>query len=155
MYLSLREKGVQKYLQIDILADPRRALKPVPQKYLKALGNFALWLFGDDKRLPLFTDSRKVTNFGRILENKDALEYLERTESPKFEVAHQLAGGDEPEIATLLERAADNIELSLTRAHLYKKSKGIRKAVSRLIADAMQISEIFPDIKAQAEKDRK
>lgn len=155
MYLSLRAKGVQKYLQIDILAEPKKARKPVPTRHLKALGNFALWLFGDDNRLPLFTDSRQVDNFGKILESREAIEYLERTESPKFEVAHQLAGGDEPEIAKLLEKAADNIELSLTRVHLYKKSKDIRKAVSRLGADSMQLLEIFPDIKTQIERESK
>ena len=152
MYLSLREKGVQQYLQIDILADPDRAQKPVPRKHLKALGNFAMWLFGDANRLPLFTDSRQVTNFGRILESREALKYLERTESPKFEIAHQLAGGDEPELARLLATAADNVELALTRVHLYKKSKDIRSAVSRLGADTMQLLNIFPDIKTQVEK---
>lgn len=155
MYLSLREKGVQKYLQIDTMADPKKALKPVPQKHLKALGNFALWLFGDDRRFPLFTDSRQVTNFGRILESKEAIEYLDRTETPKFEVAHQLAGGDEPEIAKLLETAADNIELALTRVHLYKKSKDIQQAVKRLGADSIQLIGIFPEIKIQIEKDSK
>ncbi|MGB8656485.1 MAG: hypothetical protein WCE90_01705 [Candidatus Zixiibacteriota bacterium] len=154
MFLSLREKGVQKFLQIAIMAEPKKAQKPVPRTHLKALGNFALWLFGDENREPLFTDSRQVTKFGRILESRDALEYLERTENPNFEVAHQLAGGDEPEIAKQLEKAADNIEVSLTRVHLYKKSKDIRKAVSRLVADSMQLFEIFPDIKTQVEKDR-
>lgn len=153
MFLSLREKGVQKFLQIDIMAEPRKAQKPVPKTHLKALSNFALWLFGAENRDPLFTDSRQVTNFGRILESKEAIEYLERTESPKFEVALQLAGGDEPEIAKLLEAAADNIELSLTRVHLYKKSKDIQNAVKRLGADSMQLLKIFPDIKVQTEKD--
>ena len=153
MYLSLRERGVQQYLQIDILAEPGESQKPVPRKHLKALGNFALWLFGDKDRDPLFTDSRQVTNFGRILESKEALNYLERTETPKFEVAHQLAGGDEPELAKLLATAADNVELALTRVHLYKKSKDIRSEVTRLGADTTQLLKIFPDIKDRLEKD--
>ena len=154
MYLSLREKGVQQYLQIDILAEPGKAKKPVPRQHLRALGNFALWLFGgDESRPPVFTDSRQVTNFGRILESKEAIKYLERTENPKFEVAHQLAGGDEPEITKLLAIAADNIELALTRVHLYKKSKDIREVMVRLASDATQLLKIFPDIKNQLEKE--
>lgn len=153
MYLSLREKGVQQYLQIDILAEPDKAIKPVPRKHLKSLANFAIWLFGDKNRDPLFTDSRKVTNFGRMLESEESLKYLERTENPKFEVAHQLAGGDEPELATLLATAADNVELALTRVHLYKKSKDIKDAVARLGADTTQLLKIFPDIKKQIDKD--
>jgi hypothetical protein len=98
LYLSLRSQGTQKYLHINIKADPKAARRPVPPEHLKALKRFALWLFGDDKHLPLFTDSRRVDDFGRILESPQAVEYLERTEKPNFEVAFRAAGGDEPEL---------------------------------------------------------
>lgn len=83
LFLSLRTEGVQKYLHINIGAEPSKAKRPVPKKYLKQLTNFALWLFGDDKRPPIVTDSRYVDRFGRILCSKKAVEYLERTESPR------------------------------------------------------------------------
>ena len=155
MYLSLRTQGVQKYLQIDIHADPKSAKKPVPEKRLKQLSNFALWLFGnEEEETPrLFSDSRQVDNFGRILESKKAIEYLERTERPSFDIALRTAGGDEPEIVNLIEKAADNIELALTRAHLYKKSKQIQKATRRVGADTIQLLEIFPEIKKELEEE--
>jgi hypothetical protein len=153
MYLSLRTQGVQQYLNIDILAEPSKAKQPVPKKHLKALSNFALWLFGDDEKLPLFTDSRLVDKFGKLLENKDAREYLERTDRPNFELAHELAGGDESEIIRLIETAADNIELALTRVHLYKKSKKIREAVNRLGRDSKQLLKTFPDLASVIEKE--
>jgi hypothetical protein len=149
MYLSLRTEGVQKYLQIDIQADPDRAKTPVPRSHLKALANFALWLFGNDKRTPLFSDSRQVDNFGRILQSKDAVQYLERTSQPSFDVAFRMAGGDEPEIVRLVEEAADNVELALTRAHLYAKSKKLQVAVQRFGADAGQLLKIFPGVQAK------
>ncbi|HUT29920.1 MAG TPA: hypothetical protein VMX13_09020 [Sedimentisphaerales bacterium] len=153
MYLALRTQGVRKYLDIDIHADPKTARKPVPKPRLKDLANFALWLFGDGKRLPIFSDSRQVDNFGRILESKEAIKYLERSEEPSFEVALRTASGDEPEILRLIEKAADNIELALTRTHLYKKSKKIQSAVKRLGADANQLLDIFPAIRAELEKE--
>lgn len=153
MNLSLRTRGVQKYLQIDIMADPDTARVPVPKSHLEALANFALWLFGSKNQSPLFTDSRLVDDFGRILESDQAVEYLERTERPRFEVALQMAGGDEPEIARLLERAADNIELSLTRVHLHKASSKIHRAVERVGADAKQLLDIFPKIREKLEKE--
>ena len=156
MYLSLRTQGVQKYLKIDIQADPKTAKKPVPKSKLHELANFALWLFGDgEKNLPIFSDSRQVDNFGRILERKQAIEYLERAEKPSFDIALRTAGGDEPEIVNLIEKAADNIELALTRAHLYKKSKQIQKATKRVGADAMQLLDIFPEIKNELEEESK
>jgi len=154
MYLSLRTQGVQKYLQIDIHADPKTARKPVPKSRMKGLAEFALWLFGDGNgRLPLFSDSRQVDNFGRILESKQAVQYLERAEKPSFEVALRTAGGDEPEIVNLIETAADNVELALTRIHLFKKSKKIQTAVERLSAHAWQLLDIFPGIMAKLKEE--
>ena len=153
MYLSLRTQGVQKFLQIDIHSDPQTARKPVPNKKLKELANFALWLFGDEKQMPLFSDSRQVDNFGRILESQKGIEYLKRTEKPTFAIALRIAGGDEPEIVRYIEKAADDIELALTRIHLYKKSKKIQQAVVRLGAHTLQLLDIFPNIKEGLQKE--
>jgi len=157
MYLSLRTQGVQKYLQIDTYADPETAKKPVLRKRIANLANFALWLFGDSEkeRPPLFTDSRQVDNFGRILESNEAVEYLERTEQPSFEIALRISGGDEPEIIKLVETAADNIEMALTRAHFFKKSKKLKKAVERLAKDTTQLMNIFPSVAEELVKDEK
>ena len=78
---------------------------------------------------------------------------MERTEKPSFDIALRAAGGDEPEILKLIEKAADDIELALTRAHLYKRSKKIQGAVRRLGADAGQLLDIFPSIKFEIEKE--
>ena len=155
MYLSLRTQGVQKYLKIDIYADPETAKKPVPKKHRDNLANFALWLFGDSEkeRLPLFTDSRQVDNFGRILESNEAVEYLKRTEKPSFEVSLRISGGDEPEIIKLVETAADNIEMALTRAHFFKKSKKLKKAVERLAKDTKQMLKNFPSVGEELDKE--
>lgn len=155
LYLSLRTPGVRNYLQIDIKADPEAAKRPVPKDRLKELENFALWLFGDEKRPPLFTDSRLVDDFGTILESPAAIEYLERAERPSFEIAFRTAGGDEPEIVRLVERAADNVELALTRAHLHTKSEKLQIAVDRLGADTLQLLSIFPNVRERLLKDEK
>jgi len=144
LYLSLRTEGVQKYLQIDIQADPTKAKKPVPPSRLKALTHFAQWLFGDDKTPPLFTDSRYVDKLGKALESEKAVEYLERTPSPNFDFALRVAGADEPELVDLLESAADNIELSLGRLHQHANSKKIKSAVDRVILDADQLRKVIP-----------
>ena len=144
MYLSLRTHGVQKYLHIDVKAGPNLARTPIQKTHLRNLANFALWIFGNDEKPPLFTDSRRVNDFGKVLESGEAVAYLERAERPKFEIAFQLAGGDEPVLVRLIESAADNIELSLTRVHLFNKSQKIRRAVMRLGEDAKQLLNILP-----------
>ena len=144
LYLSLRTEGVQKYLNIDILAEPAHAKKPVPPSRLKALTHFAQWLFGDEKTPPLFTDSRYVDKLGKALESEKAVEYLERTPNPNFDFALRVAGADEPELVDLLEGAADNIELALGRLHQHTHSTKIKSAVERVVADADQLRKVIP-----------
>lgn len=155
LYLSLRTVGVRKYLQIDIEADPKRALHPTPKSRLDALAHFALWLFGDNKNPPIVRESRQVDEFGRILQSNQAVAYLERTEKPSFEIAYRIAGGDVPELVNLIESAADNIEASLSRAHLHTKSRKLQAAVERSFRDAYQLVEIFPEIKNRVLKEKK
>jgi len=142
--LSLRTIGVRKYLQLDLEASPNAALSPVPKSHQVALKRFALWLFGDEKTSPIIRDSRQVDNFGAILESKKAVEYLERSDRPSFEVAFRLSGGDEPQIVNLIETAADNVESALSRAHLYPKSRKLESAIKRLDLGTARLIELFP-----------
>jgi hypothetical protein len=153
LYLSLRTQGVQKYLHIDIQAPPNKAKTPVPKAHLDNLVNFARWLFGDDKQPPLFTDSRNVDNFGKILESPAAVNYLERTPNPRFELAYRKAGVGEQDIIDLIAGASDNIQLALTEAHVFRKSEKVRKAVRRLCSDTVAILNVFPAIKGEVLKE--
>jgi hypothetical protein len=149
LFLSLRTDGVQTYLDIDIKAEPDAARNPVPRKRLKQLANFALWLFGTKDKDPLITDSRQVDKFGRILESPKAIAYLERAKEPRFDLAYQLAGGDEPETVRLIDEAADNVELALGRAHRYTKSAKLQTATQRLGADVFQLLKLFPSVRTE------
>ena len=144
MYLSLRTRGVQEYLGLNIEADEADAKTPVPAARREQLRKYAVWMFGTESKPPLFSDSRMTDRFGGILGSEDALEYLSRNERPSFDLASQLAGGEEPEITEDLGRAADAIELALSRVHLYQDSTKIIKVVKRLAADLRQLLTIFP-----------
>jgi hypothetical protein len=147
LYLSLRTAGVQRYLGLNLQAEPAEAQNPVPHERMHKLENFARWLFGTEEKLPLFTDSRMVDNFGVILDSDEAVEYLEQADRPNFEVAFRKAGGDEPELAKLINNAANNIQLALTRIHHYTQSENIKIAVERFGLDAWQLLSLFPEIR--------
>jgi len=149
LYLSLRTKGVQTYLDIDIEADPKTAKKPVPAAKLQQLANFAKWLFGTEDLEPIIPDSRQVDEFGRILEQSAAVDYLERNEKPSFAVARRMAGVAESEVSSHVERAADEIEEALKAAHQHRSSKRLQEAVRRVGGDAVQLLGIFPAIKRE------
>jgi hypothetical protein len=153
LYLSLRSLGVQKYLQIDIQAEPGKAKKPVPPSRLESLAKFALWMFGDDKHEPVVKESRYVDRFGTVLLNKKAVDYLERTDRPNLEFAYQIAGGDELETIDYLKKSADNAEQALSLVHHYKNSNEVHAAVKRLGIDVFQLLKIFPKAQQEIEKE--
>ena len=155
LYLSLRTQGVQKYLHVDVQAPPNKAKTPVPKAHLENLANFARWLFGDDKHPPLFTDSRYVDNFGKILESSAGVEYLERTENPRFELASRKAGVGEQDVIDLIAGASDNIQLALTDVHVFRKSEPVEKAVRRLCTDTIALLNVFPALKTKVLKEMK
>lgn len=146
LYMTLRTEGARSYLNIDITADPAAAREPVPADHFKNLSRFAGWLFGSEKKDRFVTDTRQVDSFGKILESREAVEYLETSDAPRFDVAFRIAGGDEQEIIRNVNTASHNLEVALTRAHAFKSSDGLQKAVKRLGADAFQLLSIFPNI---------
>ena len=103
-------------------------------------------MFGTKKKSPLFTDSRHVGKFAKILESPDTVKYLRSTPEPSFEVAVQKAGADEPELIDHVMRATDEIEQSLSRVHLHTDSEELQKAVRRFGRGALTLLKQFPDI---------
>jgi len=154
LYMSLQTEGAKEYLQINMEAGPESAKKPVPKSHLTNLSKFSRWLFGTEDDLPFVTDTRQVSGFGKILENQEAVEYMERTFSPKFDIARRIAGGDKEEIVSLLLQAAYNVQLSLTMIHHFKTVEEVRKKVKLLGTDVIQLLSIFPDIKNELIKER-
>lgn len=147
LYLTLKTEGAQRYLQIDMKAPPDLAGEPIPDERLGELTKFATWLFGDKKSPPLFTDSRYVPEFGVVLNSNDAIEYLERTSRPNIETAYRIAGGEEPELVSLIDSASDNIRQALSTAHHHKESKDLQKSVSKLGIDTFQLLRVFPTVR--------
>jgi hypothetical protein len=139
LYLSLREPGSQEFLGIGVRADPEEAVHPVPDEKMEDLAYYVRWLFGTARQDPLFTDSRNVTKFGRVLESPAAVAYLKSSDRPSFELAIQKAGAEEPELVELIKSATDNVEQALGRAHLYRDSKDLQRAVDRFGRGATEL----------------
>ncbi|MFO3797467.1 MAG: hypothetical protein ACK8QZ_09330, partial [Anaerolineales bacterium] len=145
LFLSLRTSGVQQFLNININAEPDEARIPVSNDHVDDLKDFSRWLFGDDSTLPIVPDSRQVDRFGKVLQSQEAVRYLRSLKRPSLDYAYVLAGGEEQELAELVEQAAFNIEQALSTAHLYTRSVRMTKAARRVTLGAAQLSRIFPD----------
>lgn len=146
LFLSLREEGVRSFLGIDIRSGPAEAKTPVPQAMIGDLQDFARWLFGTDDQRPLFSDSRYVGSFARILSNAEAVDYLRSSFIPSFDVALQKAGVEDEEIENQLKEANVQMELALSRVHLHLNSEPIKKAIERLALNAKELVSKFPSV---------
>lgn len=147
LYLSLRTTGVQDYLGVDIQATPDQAANPVPREKERNLVNYARWMFGDEKTPPLFSDSRNIDKFGKVLLNQDAVRYLEESESPNFDLALKKSGGDSEETLGLLIQAGDNLEVAFSTLHMHVDNAEIEKAARRLTLHLLHIAAMFPNLK--------
>ena len=150
LFLSLREAGVQNFLGVNIRAEPEDARTPVSAEKFDELSEFSKWLFGTNERLPIFTDSRQVGNFARVLSSAEAVEYLRSSPNFSFELALQKAGIEDEEIEIQLKEASNQIELALSRVHLHLESEPIQKAVQRLALNAKELLSKFPSITREA-----
>ncbi len=146
LFLSLREAGVQTFLGVDIRAEPEKARTPIPEDNTRNLSDFVSWLFGSNSSKPLFTDSRNVGNFARILSSEEATEYLRSVPEPSFELALQKAGIEDEEIENQLKEASNQMELALSRVHLHLDSSSIQRAMRRLALNARELVLKFPNI---------
>ena len=145
MFFCLQTLGVQKYLGLDLSADPSDARIPVPKNRLDALAHFTRWLSGSPQQPSLVMDLRNVADFGRLLENLQAVQYLENNKHARFDVAWQLAYGDE-EIIQLINEARNDIAIVLRHIHRYKDSPEIQSAAERLAINTKELLNQFPTI---------
>jgi hypothetical protein len=152
LFLSLRTRGVQTYLDINIEASPAKAKRPISKDKMTALVHFARWLFGsekDEKRVePIVTDSRQMDKFDKVLACQASREYLERTEQPDLEVAYRTAGGEEWEAYEDLESAATHLRSVLGVIHNHRKSRRVQEAVEKVARASLEILRGFPDLRA-------
>ena len=143
LYLAIQKPGVQEYLNLDLNKKFSHKNFPIDLKNLDKLGNFGKWIFGDAANPPLFSDSRETTKFSQILENKEAVKYLETSKEPKWEQAIIIAGVDVNELIDLIRNASWNIQYVLSKVHRYKNNKQLKVVAEDLQKDTDQLNKIL------------
>lgn len=145
LFLSLREVGIKKYLNIDISNIGELTDRPIPEEHVNNLIRFAGWLFGTDKKPPLFSDSRNIGIFGRILASSDGVQYLETAENPSFEEAIQKAKAYEEDLVVSIQKAINEVEAVLARVYRYEDSNKLREKVIVLNKAVSSLSNHFQE----------
>jgi hypothetical protein len=149
LFLSLRGRGVQTYLNIDIEVSPEKARRgPIPKRHVDALVNFARWLFGYGETEPIVPESRQIGRLDKALANASSRQYLEHAKQPDLEVAYRKAGGEEWEAYAELEAALTAIGSVLGVIHLHRKSSRITEAVEKVVRSSLELLRGYPEMRA-------
>ena len=125
----------------SLALEPSKVRPPVDKQHVGNLREYSIWLFGDEKTLPIVRDSRQVDKFARVLASEEALDYLRAVPRPSLDQAYIISGGNQQELYELISTASYRLQEALSSIHLYKDDATLIKMVQRLLENADQIKK--------------
>ena len=143
---ALQASGIPEFLGVEYPNDAQLSKLPVSAERLGNLKDFVLWTFGTDETRRLLPDSRRLTDWARILQSPDAVSYLRRTKNPTFERAFFKSGGQVESVANSLFDAADRLEESVPLVPDFKEDSDVKEAVGQVARFFVQVVKSFPEI---------
>jgi hypothetical protein len=118
-YRALQSPPIRRYIRLkepaEISEQETEVIEPGEEERVAELSS---WLFGrpGTEERAVITDSRQLTNLGRVLESDQAATMLRETRD--FQLALDVAGGDRASIETALTRARS--ALVVARGHAFE-----------------------------------
>lgn len=146
---ALQAGGVSAFLGVTYPHDWTQSERPVPDEHIQSLTEFVQWTFGTDDRTRVLPDSRKLTEWGKILQSTEALRYLRLTDKPDFERAWAKSGGQAEALVDAIWTAAYRLEESVPLIPVHREDTDVQEAVRQCALFFMQIVQQFPDIAEQ------
>lgn len=143
---ALQAEGVADFIGIEYPGDPERSRRPVSEDRFDNLRDFVVWTFGTEERVRVLPDSRRLTDFGQILQSPEAVVYLRRTAEPSFERAFFRSGGQARSIAESLFTASDRLEETVPLVSEHVDNPEVQEGVRQATRFLAQILRHFPQI---------
>ena len=130
----------------DAIGFDRQPLKETSRVHFAEL---VTWLFGTNETPPLITDSRKLTEFGKVLGSTEALEYLRNARAPSFEKAYHLAGGEEEEAREAMKAAEYSLRDATPHARSQRDNRAFTTSLAKCADYLAQMLTYHPEIRAE------
>lgn len=143
---ALQATDIQEFLGIDYTGDPEDAEEPVPDDRLEDFEDFVRWTFGTEDKKRLLPDSRRITDWGKILQDEDVVEWLRETPNPDFGRAWYKCGGQLESLEDTLSKAAARLEESVAHVRRYQEEEDIKDAVEECAYYMYQILRDFEEV---------
>lgn len=143
---ALNSPGVRDYLGLQYSGSPSDADEPVPGERVDALANFVRWTFGDDEGAgAVVTDSRQLTEWGRILKSAAAVRYLSENAKPSFKKAQARATGDLQATRYLLEEIQERIDGVVDQVRTHRADDAVQRLVRECVAGTEHLASALAE----------
>lgn len=143
---ALQAGGISQFLAVTYPGDPARSRCPISQDHVDKLRDFVKWTFGTKETNRILPDSRRLTDWGRILQSAKALSYLRRTTKPNFDRAFFRSGAQADSLADSLFTAADRLEEGVPLVSEHNENEDVVAAVEQCTSFLKQILRYFPKV---------
>jgi hypothetical protein len=126
----LSQRPIKTYLSIPHLLPSGSVDRVVPEDREDELIEVLTWVFGENGRKAVITDSREISTLARVIGHEEALEVLRRTED--LDAANEMVGGEAQFLIRRLGAAERGVRDAASLIALYADDKDVVDAVMRL-----------------------
>lgn len=122
--VALRSPGIRQYIGLGDNSSFQKEIdfkkRVVPAKFNEELERVLTWIYGNKKKdiQPLFTDSRNIPGLGKVLINKEAREYLDRTND--YEGAYERSDGEKEMLEKKINDSRKKLESAMQIAYRHR-----------------------------------
>lgn len=139
-FLSLREAGVRRFLNISLAMEPAEVRKGIGELDRPSVERFLIWMFGTESIDSFIGESRNVKKFAEILSTPEAVEYITEKKAPNFDIAYGLTRGASEDIVAALKEARELLRNVLGDLDLKREEKEVIEAAWPVVSAAAEIA---------------
>lgn len=151
LYRSLSSRGVREFIGLTLDKSEQDLKQPVPKRKADEVKELFQWMFGSPTDPPVLKDSRKITEFGQVLESVDGVRALRS--GADLDSAFLLVGGERMRLIDHLSRASFHLDEALRDAHRHAGAREVERFIRRCWKTIVEIVRHFPAVKREGQDD--
>lgn len=140
--VALNSTSIRTYIGCPTYRNVDFSERIIPLNKLESLRNVLTWVYGDGKREPILTDSRRITKeLAPVLASKEATEYLIKNNN--LEEAFERSEGERDYIIRKINSASIAIKFSLGYAWKYKSDDEIQASINECAETILELQKMI------------
>ncbi|MCA0429093.1 MAG: hypothetical protein LCH32_01170 [Bacteroidetes bacterium] len=140
--VALNSPSIRAYIGAPTYKDANFQDRIVPINKTEQLKNLLTWIYGDGKKEPVLSDSRRITSeLAPVLASKEATDFLIKNHN--LEEAYERSEGERDYIVRKINTASSSIKYALGFAWKYKKDAEIKEAIAECFSAIEELQKMI------------